>query len=59
MEYETYSESAEGVMIGKARVAQELDKHGCGDQAFAEFANEYPSTNGKWNAGDVLRFLGY
>jgi hypothetical protein len=62
---ETYSESAEGVLIDRARAATELARHGfttaeCLDECLAE-CRPFDGTDGvtRWDAGDVLRWLGY
>jgi len=57
----TYSESAEGVRITARRVQQELVRHGLPDEmslleCLAECAED---ADGRYNAGDVLRWLGY
>ncbi len=53
----TYSESAEGVFIDEARIAQELRAHHLGpflDECLAEIPPA--RADGKRNAGDVLRW---
>lgn len=53
-----YSESAEGVTISLKRAIRELVRHGGGDaEQVAEFVGDMG--NGPYNAGDVLRWLGY
>ena len=55
----TYSESAEGIEITKARAFQELRNHGnCRDEDFAEFLEECGDKE-IYTASDVLRWLGY
>ena len=54
-----YYESAESVVISKARAVQELRNHGVGDQPslcqfFAELGDDE-----HYNAQDVLDWLGY
>lgn len=56
----TYSESAEGITISKARAMQELRNHGCvmDAQTEAEFVAEC-GDKAEYLASDVLAFLGY
>lgn len=55
----TYSESAEGVLITKERAILELRKHGIfRDEDFAEFLADC-GDRPVYDAGDVLRWLGY
>lgn len=55
----TYSESAEGVSITKARALQELQRHGVfRAEDIAEFLADCGDRE-IYNAGDVLRWLGY
>lgn len=56
----TYSESAEGITISKARAMLELKKHGCvmDAQTEAEFVAEC-GDKAEYLASDVLAFLGY
>lgn len=55
----TYSESAEGVLINRARIARELASHGLAGMVDECVAEIPPRRDGLWNAGDVLRWLGY
>ena len=56
MEYETYYESAEDVIISKQRAIQELKNHG------VVYVEEFFGDVGEkdsYNAQDVLAWLGY
>lgn len=55
----TYSESAEGVIISKARALQELVKHGVGDEENQKDFFTDCGEKEEYDAGDVLRWLGY
>ncbi len=55
----TYSESAEGIEISKARALLELRRHGCGDaQSVAEFLSAL-GDKATYRASAVLAWLGY
>ncbi|MCL4068166.1 hypothetical protein M3484_16465 [Pseudomonas sp. GX19020] len=55
----TYSESAEGVIITKARALRELQRHGIfREEDIAEFLADC-GDKAAYDAGDVLRWLGY
>lgn len=55
----TYSESAEGVIITKARALLELRRHGVfRAEDIAEFLADCGDLE-SYNAGGVLRWLGY
>ncbi len=55
----TYSESAEGVLITKARAVVELQRHGIfRAEEIAEFLADCGDREA-YDAGDVLRWLGY
>jgi hypothetical protein len=55
----TYSESAEGVLITFERALEELAAHGVLEpQNIAEFLQEL-GLCASYDAGDVMRFLGY
>lgn len=61
---ETYSESAEGVMITGRRLIQELRTHGITGEdeireCMTEVGHRREGVLDLYNAGDVLRFLGY
>jgi hypothetical protein len=55
----TYSESAQGVVISKARALQKLARHGVGDtESVALFLAECGDRD-TYLASDVLAWLGY
>ena len=54
----TYSESAENVTISRARALAELTAHGVPACEYAEFFADLGNRE-SYNAGDVLRWLGY
>ena len=57
----TYSESAEGVTITVERAVRELSSHGCVDvdDVWACLTETPRNADGSYNAGDILRWLGY
>lgn len=55
----TYSESAEGVTISRRRALQELRTHGCDDAESIDLFLAECGSHDTYNAGDVLRWLGY
>lgn len=60
----TYSESAQGLLITRERVAQELARHGFTsadhvDECVAECRPRDRDGVTRWDAGDVLAWLGY
>ncbi|MBJ2153179.1 hypothetical protein [Paracoccus sp. IB05] len=55
----TYSESAEGVIVTRARALLELQRHGVfRAEDIAEFLFDCGDLE-SYDAGDVLRWLGY
>jgi hypothetical protein len=54
---QTYSDSAEGVTITKARALRELDRHGVSDEA-PQFLADCGDC-AEYDAGAVLAWLGY
>lgn len=54
----TYYDSAEGVNISRARVVQELKRHGVPENEHAEFFAECGERT-EYDAQQVLNWLGY
>lgn len=55
---QTYSESAQGVVISQRRALQELEDHGVPPDLYGDFFEECGFRD-EYDAGDVLRHLGY
>ena len=55
----TYSESAEGEMIGRNRVIAELGNHGIVSDAEVAECFRYLGEHKLYDAGRVLEWLGY
>lgn len=55
---QTYSESAEGVVVSHERALRELEMHGVPADLYGEFYEECGFRD-EYDAGEVLRHLGY